>query len=88
VANKHCDSIETYKFLDLIAELGMKEKEAREMIGIERTQFYNWKRKGRMPTKHFWVFQNAVTTFLQKEMIRKMALLGILEKEFLKELII
>jgi len=84
--NKHCDSLPIDDFIDLIEELGMKEKEVREMIGIERTQFYHWKKKGRIPTKYYWSFKNGLAMFLQEEMIRKMARIGLLSKDLIDEL--
>ena len=86
MANKHCDSVPIGDFLDLIEDLNMKEKEVREIIGIERTQFYHWKKKGRMPTKYYWAFKNALAMFLQEEMIKKMARIGLFSDELIKEL--
>lgn len=87
MVNKHCDSINIGEFLDLINDLGIKKKEAREMLGISSIQFRRWELKGRMPTKHYWAFQKELAIFLQEQMIKKMVRLGIISKEFLKELI-
>lgn len=87
MTNKHCDYIEIDIFLDLINELKMKQKEACEICGISKQQFHNWKKKGRMPLSRYWAFQKAVVIFLQEQMIRKMVRIGVIEKDFLRELL-
>ena len=82
---KQIETVLTSDLIELIEELGMKEKEAQEIIGITRGQFYNWKRKGTMPAKYYWNFKNAVAVFLQEQMFKKMIRLGLLSKETLKE---
>ena len=84
--NKHCDSVPMDEFLDLIEDLNMKEKEVQAIIGTGRTQFYHWKKKGRMPAKYYWNFQNGLAMFLQEEMIRKMARIGLLSKDLINDL--
>ena len=84
--NKHCDSVPMDEFLDLIEDLNMKEKEVQEIIGIKRTQFYHWKKKGRIPTKYYWSFKNGLAMFLQEEMIRKMARIGLLSKDLINDI--
>ena len=84
--NKHCDSVPMDDFMDLIVELNMREKEVQEIIGIQRTQFYCWKKKGRMPAKYYWSFKNGLAMFLQEEMIRKMARIGLLSKELINDI--
>ena len=87
MANKHYDYIRIDIFLDLIDDLGIKKKDAREMLEVSSVQFRRWELKGLMPTKHYWAFQKELTIFLQKQMIKKMVRIGLIDKEFLKELL-
>jgi len=87
MANKHCDSIDIEIFLDLIKDLEIKKKEALAMLDISEAQFYNWQRKGRMPNHHFWAFQKEITIFLEKQKIKKMVRIGIIDTKFLKTLL-
>lgn len=87
MSNKHCDSISIDILLDLLDELNIKRKDAYKFLDVSYTQFYNWQRKGRVPTKNYWAFQKSLATFLDKENLRKKVKLGIIDKEFLRELL-
>jgi hypothetical protein len=87
MTNKHCDSVPIETFLDVIDELEMKQKEAYDILGVSKQQFYNWKKKGVMPANRYWAFQKEIAVFLQKQLIRKLFRIGLVDKEFLKELL-
>lgn len=67
-------------------ELGIKTKRY-EFCGVSDRQYLNWKKKGKVPADKFWALQKELTVFFQKKMIKKLVILGIIEKEFLEELI-
>jgi len=87
MTNKHCDSTNINILLDLIDDLGIKRREAYKFLDVSQTQFYNWQRKGRVPNKNYWAFQKEMCIFLDKENLRKKVRLGIIDKEYLRELI-
>jgi len=66
-------------------ELGIKKKRY-EFCGVSQVQYYNWKKKGRVPADKFWAFQKEMCVYLDKECLRKKVALGIIEREYLKEL--
>lgn len=67
-------------------ELGIKKKR-HEFCGVTDQQYRNWKKRGKVPSERFWAFQKEMCIFLDKENLRKKVALGIIDKEFLKELI-
>ncbi len=73
--------------LELLKEVGIYEKEAYKFCGVSRQGFLLWKKKGKLPVTNFAAFQTSLVIFLEEEKIRKMVKLGILTKEFLRELI-
>lgn len=87
MSNKHCDSTSIDILIDLIDDLGIKRKDAFKFLDVGESQFYNWQRKGRVPNKNYWAFQKAIASYLQEELIRKLYRIGIIEKEFLQDLI-
>ena len=87
MTNRHTDFIRIDEFLQVIKRLGITEKKAKGIIKISDTQFRNWKKKGRMPAERYWAFQQSVTIFLDEENLRKKVKLGIISRDFLKELL-
>lgn len=81
------DYIPLVEFLDLIDDLKMKRKEAIEILGVSDSQFKWWVKRREMPKSHYWAFQKELTIFLQKQMIKKMIRIGLIDKEFLRELL-
>ena len=81
------DYIPLVEFLDLIDDLKMKRKEAIEILGVSDSQFKWWVKRREMPKSHYWAFQKELTIFLQKQMIKKMVRIGLIDKEFLRELL-
>jgi len=77
----------TSEFLAILNSLGIKDKDAAKFCGIGSAQFSRWKKKGRMPAKNFWAFQKELVVYFEKEKIRKLVLLGVIDKEFLRELL-
>lgn len=81
----HLDSIPIQEFIDIVDKLDAGKYH--ELAGTSRTQFNNWRKKHRIPTKNFWAFQNRLSVFFIKEMVRKMVILGVIDKEFLRNLL-
>jgi hypothetical protein len=75
------------EFLDIIETLGISETEAHPFAATSRRQLTRWKNKGKMPLDNFWAFQNQLTIYSVKELIKKLVVLRIIDKEFLKEMI-
>ena len=67
-------------------ELGITKKRF-EFCGVSQVQYYNWKKKGKVPAEKFWAFQREMCVFFDKESLRKKAILRIIDKEFLEKLI-
>lgn len=82
----HLDFVDISDFLEVIEEINISKKEARDLLGIGWKQFRRWELKGKMPSKYFWNFQNALAMFLQEEMIRKMARIGLLSKDLINDI--
>lgn len=82
----HLDTIYIDEFLETLEVLGINQREASKFCGVSANQFTNWKKKGRMPQKNFWAFQNQLTIYSVKELIKKLVVLKIIDKEFLGEL--
>lgn len=48
--NKHCDSVPIEQAYELKERLGIRTKqEFAKLCGVDRKQFQNWEKKGRMP---------------------------------------
>lgn len=75
------------EFEEILEKIGMKNSEARKVIGISFSQNQRWKKKGKIPLEYFSAFQQAIQTFIEKESLRKKVQLKLIEKEFLLELI-
>lgn len=71
---------------NIFEELEIKKKR-HEFCGVTDNQYRNWRRKGKVPLGRYWALQKEITIFLQKQMIRKMVGIGIIDKEFLEELL-
>ena len=71
---------------NVFEKLGITKKKY-EFCGVSDRQYLNWRKKGKVPVERYWALQNELTIFLQKQMIKKMADIGIIDKEFLKELL-
>lgn len=67
-------------------ELGIKKKR-HEFCDVSDRQYLNWKYKGKVPLDKFYAFQKEMCIFLDKETLRKKVALGLIDKEYLKELI-
>lgn len=79
--------IYTSEFLAILDSLGINDKNAAGFCGIGPAQFSRWKKKGKMPAKNFWAFQKELVVYFEKEKLRKLVMLKVIDKEFLKELI-
>lgn len=84
---RYRDEVDVYEFINLINELGLKDIDACRFAGISPAQFWNWKKKGKMPAKNFWAFQKELVMYFEKEKLRKLVMLKVIDKEFLRELI-
>lgn len=70
----------------ILDDLGIRQKRY-EFCGVTSQQYGNWRRKGTVPADKFWAFQQSLTVFLTENWLRKMVRVGIIEKEFLRELL-
>ncbi len=83
---KRNDYINLSELESIFDKLGIKRKR-HEFCGVTDQQYRNWKKRGKLPKERFWAFQKEMCIFLDKESLRKKVILGLIDKEFLEELI-
>lgn len=84
--NNKTKEIHFWELENVFDELGIF-KNRYEFCGISAQQYCKWKKKGKVPSERFWAFQKEMCIFLDKENLRKKVALGLIDKEYLKELI-
>lgn len=81
---------DVYKYFweleEIFEKLGIMKKR-HEFCGVCVSQYSRWKKKGKVPVERFYAFQKEMCIFLDKENLRKKVDLGLIEKEYLEELI-
>lgn len=83
---KRNDYIHIGELEQVFDELGIHKKR-HEFCGITNQQYRNWRKKGKVPKERFYAFQKEMCVFLDKETLRKKIALGLIDKEYLQELI-
>lgn len=87
MSRKHCDFVDFSELEEVLDELGISKKDAYIYCASSKAQFYNWRKKGRVPVKNYSTFQKALNMFLEKQKLKKMVRIGLIDKEFLMELL-
>ena len=59
--NNHCDSVSMEIAFDLMSRLQIRQKqEFAELCGVNKQQFSNWMKKGRMPIYRLAILRESV----------------------------